>query len=69
MKNLTDRETEILKLILEEVTTIEIADILCVSKRTVDTHRRNIMRKTSSKNLIALFKYALKNKIVEINKL
>ncbi|MBI5541584.1 MAG: response regulator transcription factor [Bacteroidia bacterium] len=67
MKNLTDRETEILKLILEEISTVEIANKLCVSKRTIDTHRRNIMRKTSSNNLIALFKYALKNNLVEIN--
>jgi DNA-binding CsgD family transcriptional regulator len=66
MKNLTDRETEILKLILNEISTVEIAIKLNLSKRTVDTHRRNIMRKTSAVNLIGLFKYAIKHDLVEI---
>jgi DNA-binding CsgD family transcriptional regulator len=66
MKNLTVREIEILKLILEEVSTIEIASRLGLSKRTVDTHRRNIIKKTSISNVIGLFKYALKHKLIEI---
>jgi DNA-binding CsgD family transcriptional regulator len=66
MKNLTDRETEILKLILEEISTVDIALKLSLSKRTIDTHRRNIMRKTASNNLIALYKYALKNNLTEL---
>lgn len=65
MNTLTKRETEILKLILDEVSTAEIAGKLQLSKRTVDTHRRNILRKSDASNLIGLFKYALKNKIVE----
>lgn len=67
MKNLTEREIEILKLVVDEISTLEIATKLELSKRTVDTHRRNIMRKTGASNLIGLFKYALKNNIVEIN--
>jgi two-component system, NarL family, invasion response regulator UvrY len=66
MRNLTDRETEILKLILDEISTNEIAQKLNLSKRTIDTHRRNIIRKTASSNVIALFKYALKNNLIEI---
>lgn len=66
MKNLTLREVQILQLILEETSTIEIAKELKLSKRTVDTHRRNILRKTSASNLIGLYKYALKNKLIEI---
>ncbi|NVO04180.1 MAG: response regulator transcription factor [Bacteroidetes bacterium] len=61
---LTNRETEILILILEEISTIEIANKLNLSKRTVDTHRSNIMRKTESSNLIGLCKYAINNKIL-----
>jgi DNA-binding CsgD family transcriptional regulator len=68
MDTLTKRETEILKLILEEISTLEISKRLNLSKRTVDTHRCNILRKTRSSNLIGLFKYALKNKLVDINK-
>ena len=67
MKKLTEREIEILKLVVEETSTIEIAQKLELSKRTVDTHRRNIMRKTGATNVIGLFKFAIKNNIVEIN--
>lgn len=66
MKNLTDRETEILKLILNEASSIEIAEKLNVSVRTIDTHRRNILSKTGASNLIGLFKYAIKNNIIEV---
>lgn len=65
MKNLTPREIEILLLVLEETSTIEIAEKLQISNRTVDTHRRNIMHKSQSSNLIGLYKYAIKNKFVE----
>jgi DNA-binding CsgD family transcriptional regulator len=67
MKSLTVRETEILLLILEEISTIEIANKLNLSKRTVDTHRSNIMRKTESTNLIGLCKYAISNKILVLD--
>lgn len=58
---LTNREVEILKLIAEELTNQEIADRLCISTRTVDTHRRNLMQKLDVKNSAGLVKYALKH--------
>jgi len=65
MEKLTKRETEILRLILDEVSTAAIATELGISKRTVDAHRRGITRKTGAANLIGLYKYALKNQLVK----
>lgn len=61
--NLSDREIEILKLIVNEYTNKEIADMLYISKRTVDTHRTNLLNKTESKNTAGLVRFALKNEI------
>ena len=58
---LTDRELEILKLILEENSNEQVAEKLFISKRTVETHRMHIMEKTGCKNLIALYKFASRN--------
>jgi DNA-binding NarL/FixJ family response regulator len=55
---LTDREREVLKLILEEYSSEAIAEKLFISRRTVDTHRANILEKTGCHNLIALYKFA-----------
>ncbi len=62
--NLTDREKEIIQLIATEHTNQEIADKLYISKRTVDTHRTNLLQKTNSKNTAGLVRYALKNNLV-----
>ena len=55
---LSEREVEILKLIMEGLTNNEIADRLFLSHRTVDTHRKNILAKLDLKNTAALVKYA-----------
>jgi DNA-binding NarL/FixJ family response regulator len=60
---LTSREKDVLQLILEEKTTQEIADILIISPFTVEGHRKNLMQKTNSKNVVGLIKYALINNI------
>ncbi|HKI44313.1 MAG TPA: response regulator transcription factor [Balneolales bacterium] len=60
---LTDRELEVLKLIVEEHTTQEIADALFISTRTVDAHRRNLLQKTGARNLAGLVRYALEHGI------
>jgi two-component system nitrate/nitrite response regulator NarL len=62
---LTDRELEILKLITKECSNKQIADQLHISERTVETHRKNIFRKTGTTSLVGLIKYAYANKIVE----
>lgn len=59
--NLTRREIQILSFIIKEKTNQEIANELCVSKRTIEGHRKNIMAKLNVKSTIGLVKYALKN--------
>jgi len=63
---LTDRELEILKLILEEFSNEQMAEKLFISKRTVETHRKHIMEKTGCKNLIALYKFASRNGLISL---
>src|SRR5690606_30665734 len=56
--SLTDREIEILKLIAKELTSKEIAARLFISERTVEVHRKNLMRKVNCTNTVGLIKYA-----------
>ena len=56
---LTRREVEVLKLIADGLTNQEIADKLFTSKRTIETHRQNIIEKTQTKNTAALIRYAM----------
>ena len=60
---LTLREREILKLILQEKSNQEISDALLISKRTVETHKKNTFLKLGVKNNIGLAKIAIKNKL------
>lgn len=62
-KTLTPRETEILVMISKEFTSQVIADFLFISKRTVDWHRKEIMKKLGIKTTVGLIVYALKNQI------
>ncbi|MEM6360978.1 MAG: response regulator transcription factor [Bacteroidota bacterium] len=61
---LTEREKEILKLIVDGMSNKEIADKLFISVRTVDTHRRNIMDKIEAKNTADLVRKALEDKLI-----
>ena len=63
--SLTEREIQILKLVLEEFSSETIASKLNLSIRTIETHRKNIMRKTGCKSLIGIFKLAVKAGLVE----
>jgi DNA-binding NarL/FixJ family response regulator len=60
---LTPREIEIVKLIMEELSSEEIADKLFISKRTVDTHRKNIIAKTNTRTIVGLLKFAIENNL------
>ncbi len=64
--DITEREIQVLELICKEKTAPEIAEILCISKRTVETHKKNLLEKTGTKNVAGLVVSAIKNKIVEI---
>jgi len=61
---LTRRELEILMLVAQEKTNEEMAAILFISRRTVDTHRQNLMHKLKVKNTAGLLKAAYQLKIV-----
>lgn len=63
---LSEREIDVLLGICRGLSTQEIADELFLSKRTVDTHRANILEKTGSNNTASLVVYAIKNNLVEI---
>ncbi len=62
--NLTSREREILKLIAEGYKNKDIADHLFISKKTVEKHRANLMKKLDLHNTAALTAYAIENKII-----
>ncbi len=61
---LTRREKEILELICNELSTNEIAEKLFISAYTVESHRKNLMSKTGSKNVVGLVKFAMENKFI-----
>lgn len=61
---LTNRETEIVKLIADDKTNKEIAQKLFISERTVETHRKNIMRKTGTNSAVSLSNYAREHGMV-----
>ncbi len=64
---LTIREIEIIKLIEKEFSNKDIAEHLFISERTVETHRKNIFRKTRTASVIGLIKYAYEYKLVKSN--
>ncbi|MCB0487768.1 MAG: response regulator transcription factor [Cyclobacteriaceae bacterium] len=61
---LTDREREIVKLIAKEYTNKQIAEELFISERTVETHRKNIFKKTGTNSLVGLIKFAYANNLI-----
>ncbi len=60
--SLTSRELEIVKLIAAEKSNLEISTLLFISERTVETHRKNIFRKTNTKGVVGLLKLAMEQK-------
>ena len=62
--SLTNREKEIISEILKEKSNSEIGEILQISKRTVETHRKNIMLKLNVKNSIGIAVKVLKHELV-----
>lgn len=61
---LTEREKEVLKLIVREYNTNEIAAELFISPNTVETHRKNLLSKLKAKNIAGLVKFALQTGLV-----
>lgn len=65
MQVLTEREIEILKLISLEYSGKEIGEELFISTNTVETHRKNLLKKLNVKGTVGLVKYALKNNLIK----
>lgn len=63
---LTEREKEILQLIVQEKSTKEIAETLSLSEKTIETHRGNIMLKLEVKNIAGMVKKAILEGLVTI---
>lgn len=61
---LTNREIEIIKLISNEFGNKQISEKLFISERTVETHRKNIFRKTNTQSVVGLLKYAASHKLI-----
>ncbi len=62
---LTEREREVLRLIAQGMTTAEIAQALCLSPHTVETHRDHIMDKLNLHRKAELIKYALRKGLID----
>lgn len=62
---LTAREKEVLALICKQLTAFEIAERLCLSIRTVDGHRANLLEKTGARNTAGLVLFALKTHLLD----
>ena len=66
LDTLTPRELEVLTLLAYGHTNAEIAEKLCISERTVETHRTNIMTKMEFKSRAQLVRFAIDNKILKL---
>lgn len=60
----TDREKEIIQLIAKEYSNAQIGEMLFISERTVETHRKNIFRKANTKSAVGLIKFAFEHKLI-----
>ena len=63
-EHLSSRETEVMKLISEGKTNVEIGEVLCISPRTVETHRAHILEKLKLKGTADLVRYAIEKRIL-----
>ena len=63
---LKDRELEFIKLACTEKTYKEIADIMCLSPKTIDGYRENLFQKLDVKTRIGIVLYAINHKIIEV---
>jgi DNA-binding NarL/FixJ family response regulator len=61
LTSLTNRERDVLRLLVAECTTSEIADHLAISPHTVEVHRKNLLHKLNARNTVGLIKFALKS--------
>lgn len=63
-KDLSKRELEVLQLVAKGHTNEQIAEMLFTSRRTIESHRQNLLEKTGSRNTASLIVYATKNNLI-----
>ena len=61
---LSDRETQVLSHIATGLTNKEVGEVLFISGRTVESHRRNIMEKLDLRNTAEMIRYAIENELM-----
>ena len=66
---LTERETEIIKLLCQQKTAKEIGEHLFITQRTVEGHKNNLFTKIGVRNVAGLIVYALQKHIVTLEEL
>lgn len=66
---LSDRETEVLKLICQQLTAREIGERLFITQRTVEGHKTSLLLKTGAKNTAGLVIYAVQKKVVNADEI
>jgi DNA-binding NarL/FixJ family response regulator len=64
MDPLTSRELEVLKLVAEGNTSDEIAELLVISRKTVDRHRANMLEKLGMRDRVELTRYAIRRGLI-----
>ena len=62
---LSPREFQVLQLVLDGSTNKRIAELLCISPKTIEKHRANIMEKAKARTPMDLFRFAVKNKVID----
>jgi DNA-binding CsgD family transcriptional regulator len=62
---ISSTEIHVLRLYMEGLSSKEIADKLCVSIKTVDSHRRNLFQKTGMKSLATLTRWAIREGFIK----
>jgi DNA-binding NarL/FixJ family response regulator len=67
LANLSPREKEILQLIAEEYTSVEIGKMLFISEKTVEKHRAKLMEKLNVRNVAGLVRLAVKYHLVDLD--
>ena len=64
---LSEREKEVLRLLAEGHSNQEVADVLCISRKTVENHRAHIVRKTGVQGQVGLTKYAARIGLIDLD--
>ncbi len=62
---LTPREQQVVKLVAESHTNRQIAEMLMISEKTVETHRANILEKLGMRDRVELTRYAIRHGLIE----